>query len=570
MKHIKLFSALFASTLIFGGISLTAYSINANEETHVANAWTGSQTPNVATTYYSSCDGKSGSGLKSALSAINQPKSKSYNWSRFESADEAQGDSTSILSIYTRHNIKKSSHVGSSYSWDSWNREHVYTQSAFPNSDDDTHNIFACEGQINGIRGNLKFAEGGTDVTVFGHQTGCKKTNNSFEPCDEAKGEIARAVMYCTLYYDYNITQIFDSVNTCIKWHAEHPVTAREVFRNNTVYGLQGNRNPFVDHPSYANSIYGAKYTDPDPLGGGSIAPVTPSPNPTTPATPTPGPNAKGSVTNPYKVSEALEKIDTLPSGTKSDEVYVFGTISAIDEIYPEKTDGSGHYGNATFDICDDGQTTSPQLKAFRSKFLENKDFTSADQLKVGDKVLMVGKLQLFTKDDTSTKEISECYVYDLNPEDDPTIQPTPTIDPTVSPTTDPTGDPSVDPTVEPTPVTKVLSSLTIVSKPTKLSYKGGEKLDITGLQVKAFYTDKTSKVIANDKLTITAPNMNKKGDATVTVSYAEGGVSKTIGFVITITSNAGCGGSIVAGSALISSMSLIGFGLLFLKKKNK
>ena len=274
MKTKSVIGFALASFLLFGGLTTLAVTNQNNNIIEEAEAWSLDVQPNVQTSYYSTCEGKTGSSLVSALAAINKPVNKSYSWSRYEAADEAQNDSTSILSIYTRHNIKKSGHVGSSYAWDLWNREHVYTQTAFPNSDDDNHNIFACEGKINGIRGNKKFAEGGSRVTVFDHQTDCYTTGDTFEPCDEAKGEIARACMYCTIYYGYTLPQIFDSVATAIKWHAEHPVTPREIYRNNVVYGLQGNRNPFVDHPSYANAIWGANYTAGDPLGGDVITPT--------------------------------------------------------------------------------------------------------------------------------------------------------------------------------------------------------------------------------------------------------------------------------------------------------
>ena len=91
--------------------------------------------------------------------------------------------------------------------------------------------------------------------------------------------------MYVATYYSYNLSQIFDSVDTCIKWHNEHPVTAREIFRNNTVYGLQKNRNPYVDHPSYANSVFGGNYTEPDPITGNVPDPDDPPVNPEVPTT---------------------------------------------------------------------------------------------------------------------------------------------------------------------------------------------------------------------------------------------------------------------------------------------
>jgi uncharacterized protein YjdB len=72
----------------------------------------------------------------------------------------------------------------------------------------------------------------------------------------------------------------------CLKWHAQFPVTQREIYRNNRVHTLQGNRNPFVDHPSYANSIYNPStpYTEADPLGGTPVtAPNTITLSPSTP-----------------------------------------------------------------------------------------------------------------------------------------------------------------------------------------------------------------------------------------------------------------------------------------------
>ena len=63
--------------------------------------------------------------------------------------------------------------------------------------------------------------------------------------------------MYCCVYYGYEITDIFDSVETCLSWHNTFGVTNRDIYRNNAVNDNQGNRNPFVDHPEYANLIWG-------------------------------------------------------------------------------------------------------------------------------------------------------------------------------------------------------------------------------------------------------------------------------------------------------------------------
>jgi hypothetical protein len=48
------------------------------------------------------------------------------------------------------------------------------------------------------------------------------------------------------------------ALTTLLTWNAQDPVSAREITRNNAVYAFQGNRNPFIDHPEYAASIWGS------------------------------------------------------------------------------------------------------------------------------------------------------------------------------------------------------------------------------------------------------------------------------------------------------------------------
>ncbi len=258
-KKKKSSSHIEESTSVTSGTSSSA----PTSATTTSSSSTSSSTPQSSTEplppgdYYKECEGLTGSALQAKLKQINPVKSPSYDWPRYEEADEAEDDSTSILSIYTRHNIKKSNHCGS-YSWTTWNREHIWTQSAWPASDEDNHNIFACEGKINAERSNKIFAEGGSVVTVHGHTTECKQTNDTFEPCDAAKGEVARSVMYGTVMYSYTMTNEIESIYLALKWHLEHPITTRDIKRNEVVYKNQGNRNPFVDHPEYACHIWGS------------------------------------------------------------------------------------------------------------------------------------------------------------------------------------------------------------------------------------------------------------------------------------------------------------------------
>ena len=161
MKNIKKILIGASLIAILSVNAVTGFSIfknQTNDITTSAYAWSGTQTPNIGSYYNKVSDSLVGNQLKAKLKEINPSMSTSYDWSRYEDADEAEGDSTSILSLYTRHTIKKNSHVGN-YSWETWNREHIWTQTAYPNSKADNHNIFACEGKINQIRDNYPFGE---------------------------------------------------------------------------------------------------------------------------------------------------------------------------------------------------------------------------------------------------------------------------------------------------------------------------------------------------------------------------------------------------------------------------
>lgn len=94
----------------------------------------------------------------------------------------------------------------------------------------------------------------------------------------------------------------------------------------------------------------------------------------------------EGTVDSPYDVARALSLIENNAYDANA-EVYVVGTISSITEI-------STQYGNATYDIVD--TTDGAALKVYRGYYLGGEKFTAEDQLKVGDKVVVCGKLVLY------------------------------------------------------------------------------------------------------------------------------------------------------------------------------
>ncbi len=148
--------------------------------------------------------------------------------------------------------------------------------------------------------------------------------------------------------------------------------------------------------------------------------PVADEPTPTPDPTPTVEPTGEGTLASPYNVAKALAIIK---AGTyTTDEVYVSGIISQIDDI------DTGSYGNSTYYISDDGKT-STQLEVYRGLSVNGEKFKAADEIKVGDKVVVLGKLTLYKE----TPEFAQgSKIVSLNGG---------TVEPTPEPTPDPVGE---------------------------------------------------------------------------------------------------------------------------------
>ncbi len=105
--------------------------------------------------------------------------------------------------------------------------------------------------------------------------------------------------------------------------------------------------------------------------------------------TPDPGPvgtpEGDGTEASPFNVAAAQAKIKTLGADVASEEFYIKGIISNVKEV-------STQFGNATYHISDDG-TTAGQLEVFRGYYINGEKFTSEDLIKVGDEVVILGKL---------------------------------------------------------------------------------------------------------------------------------------------------------------------------------
>ena len=121
-------------------------------------------------------------------------------------------------------------------------------------------------------------------------------------------------------------------------------------------------------------------------------------------------PQGSGTLEDPYNVAAAQALIQTLGADVLSEEIYVKGFISQIDDIspVPETT-----YGNATSWISDQKGSTAGQLEIYRGYSLGGEKFTSKDEIKEDDEVIVFGKVVNFRG---STPEFTTgSSIYSLN-----------------------------------------------------------------------------------------------------------------------------------------------------------
>jgi len=142
-----------------------------------------------------------------------------------------------------------------------YNCEHVVPQSWFEKREPmrgDIHHLFACESGCNSFRGNVPYFDFSDFNEVVRQKCG-KREENKFEP-GAGKGTVARAVLYFLLRYPGEINRTNeeykpDRIATLVNWHKENKVTDHERHRNQAIFKVQGNRNPLIDHPEWADQI---------------------------------------------------------------------------------------------------------------------------------------------------------------------------------------------------------------------------------------------------------------------------------------------------------------------------
>lgn len=143
------------------------------------------------------------------------------------------------------------------------NTEHTWPQSRFTGRYDrsmqksDLHHLFPTDNQMNSIRGNNPFGEVARVAKPLRCPSKYGRAMNGnadvFEPPDNHKGNVARALFYFSTRYELPIDRYQEE--TLRRWHQQDPVDDEELARNEAIQKVQGNRNPFIDHPELAENI---------------------------------------------------------------------------------------------------------------------------------------------------------------------------------------------------------------------------------------------------------------------------------------------------------------------------
>ena len=254
--------------------------------------------------YYSSALGKNDEQLMASMrSIIRDHKQLSYAalWDAFKTTDtDANGY---IIDMYSNCTYRTDQHGGNGQNvGDGFNREHSFPKSWFDDASPmytDLFHLYPTDIKVNNQRSNYPFGEceGGERLAYknwygkgrLGSSTFTGYSGTVFEPDDEYKGDFARTYFYMVTCYknelpnwpgspqlDYrtNKYKAFStwSINLLVKWARLDPVSEKETKRNDAVYTIQGNRNPFIDNPELFEYIWGNKQGQPW-YGGDDPAP---------------------------------------------------------------------------------------------------------------------------------------------------------------------------------------------------------------------------------------------------------------------------------------------------------
>jgi len=213
--------------------------------------------------YYASITSTmTGTALLSALQSLNsQKRTRTVGYgsmgSYYKQTDGDPANASNILSFYSGTSTAFNGSFGGAV-----NREHVWPNSRGGNLvEDDIHMPRPTLVAENGSRGNSFYVEG------------MKSSSAGWDPAEESfgkekyRGISARIIFYCVAASsqlslvdtnnDNTSNKTMGKLSDLLKWNLAYTIDATETKRNAAAQTIQGNRNPFIDHPEFACKIWG-------------------------------------------------------------------------------------------------------------------------------------------------------------------------------------------------------------------------------------------------------------------------------------------------------------------------
>ncbi len=240
-------------------------------------------------TYYDGIDPNSSSFITALHSLINPHTKISYdqfdetNVANFASRDTTGGKKV-VTCVYSGQNYVYTP----PFAWGEFSREHTWCHSWMPTYPSqsgpeysDQHHLFPTnQNKANGVRNNYPL---GNVVNITSQYLEGKLGTDAngttvYEPRNRHKGDAARALFYMAVCYDGSggrwYLPSFQDQTILKQWSEADMPDAWEKARNEYVYSIQNNRNPFVDHPEWVSLI---DFSNLAYLGGGTVIAVEPT-----------------------------------------------------------------------------------------------------------------------------------------------------------------------------------------------------------------------------------------------------------------------------------------------------